>query len=349
VKVSTIYKKRALAVRILLTTAIVALPVFAQAGVFSGIFGSSAEAEYVEEVVQPNHSIQTVALLNGKANPNPNLSHGGGDILIAEDGTMVPALGPNGLSKSDRNKENYGEISQYVVRPADSLSGIAEMFGVSVNTILWANDIKNPNTIQPGHTLVILPVSGVRHVVKKGDTLKAIAQKYHGDMEDIVIYNRLARAEELVPGSTVVVPGGEVPPPPVSKKATITKGGGSGKGGGASLSGYFAHPAPGAKRSQGIHGYNGVDLAGPEGTAVSASAAGQVILARSSGYNGGYGSYIVIKHSNGTQTLYAHLSSVGVSSGDIVSQGQVIGGMGNTGRSTGSHLHFEVRGAKNPF
>ncbi len=342
-------KKRALAVRILLTTAIVALPVFAQAGVFSAIFGSSSEVEYVEEATQPNHSIQTIALLNGKANPNPNLSRGGGDILIDEDGAMVPARGPNGLSKSDHNKENYGEISQYVVRPADSLSGIAEMFGVSVNTILWANDIKNPNTIQPGHTLVILPVSGVRHVVKKGDTLKAVAQKYHGDVEDIVIYNRLAQAEELVPGSTVVIPGGEVPPPPVSKKATVAKGGGGSKGGGTALSGYFAHPAPGARRSQGIHGYNGVDLAAPEGTAVRASASGQVILARTSGYNGGYGNYIVIKHSNGTQTLYSHLSSVEVSSGEVVSQGQVIGGVGSTGRSTGFHLHFEVRGAKNPF
>ncbi len=98
-----------------------------------------------------------------------------------------------------------------------------------------------------------------------------------------------------------------------------------------------------------MHGNNGVDIAAPLGTPVVASAGGTVIIARSSGWNGGYGLYVVISHSNGTQTLYAHLSSVNVSVGDSVSKGQVIGKVGNTGKSTGPHLHFEVRGARNPF
>ncbi len=102
-------------------------------------------------------------------------------------------------------------------------------------------------------------------------------------------------------------------------------------------------------RTQGIHGYNGVDLGASVGAPVRAAAGGTVMLSRSGGYNGGYGNYIVIKHPNGSQTLYAHLSSNAVAAGQVVTQGQTIGAVGNTGRSTGPHLHFEVRGGKNPF
>lgn len=108
-------------------------------------------------------------------------------------------------------------------------------------------------------------------------------------------------------------------------------------------------PLRGGVKSQGIHGYNGIDIAAPVGTPILASADGAVILARTSGYNGGYGLYVVIKHNNGTQTLYAHMSRVNVSVGQTVTQGEVIGAVGNTGRSTGPHIHFEVRGARNPF
>ena len=87
----------------------------------------------------------------------------------------------------------------------------------------------------------------------------------------------------------------------------------------------------------------------PLGSAVVAAAAGDVIVAKGSGWNGGYGKYVVVKHANGTQTLYAHLNSVSVGVGQRVGAGQTLGGVGSTGRSTGVHLHFEVRGASNPF
>ena len=120
-------------------------------------------------------------------------------------------------------------------------------------------------------------------------------------------------------------------------------------GGSSVSSAGFTHPAPGAIKTQGIHGYNAVDLAGAVGSSIRAAAKGEVIVSKSSGWNGGYGQYIVVKHSNGTQTLYAHLSNNSVGDGEVVGQRQVIGAMGNSGRSTGPHLHFEVRGAKNPF
>jgi murein DD-endopeptidase MepM/ murein hydrolase activator NlpD len=108
-------------------------------------------------------------------------------------------------------------------------------------------------------------------------------------------------------------------------------------------------PIVGGVRTQGIHGYNAVDLAAPVGTSLMAAASGEVIIAKVGGYNGGYGSYVVIRHGNGSQTLYAHMSRVDARVGQVVSQGEVIGAVGSTGRSTGSHVHFEIRGAANPF
>ncbi len=331
-------------VRSIFVLTILLLPAFAHAGVFNAIFGFMAEADVVEEAetaFTPN--VQTMPLLRGVINADPNASHGGGDVVVDEDGVLVPGLGPSGLG--DDAKESNGEISTYVVREDDSLSQIAHMFGVSVNTILWANAITDRNTIRPGDTLVILPVSGVRHVVKTGDTLKSIASKYQGDVDDIIAYNQLGGASDIAPGDTVVIPGGEVAAP----KPTAKPGKGvasSGAGGNSAL----INPVPGSRRTQGIHGYNGVDLGAAVGTPIRAAAGGTVILARGGGaWNGGYGNYVVIKHANGTQTLYAHMSKVTVAAGAAVGQGQTIGYVGMTGKTTGAHVHFEVRGGKNPF
>ena len=144
------------------------------------------------------------------------------------------------------------------------------------------------------------------------------------------------------------MPDGEVPAPVVASKPATSKLRGAS---GPAIDGYYRAPLANYRKSQGLHGYNGVDLVSLDGPGayVMASAAGTVIVARSGGYNGGYGSYVVIKHSNGTQTLYGHLKGVAVSVGQSVAQGQLIGYEGNTGRSSGTHLHFEIRGARNPF
>jgi murein DD-endopeptidase MepM/ murein hydrolase activator NlpD len=113
----------------------------------------------------------------------------------------------------------------------------------------------------------------------------------------------------------------------------------------------FINPIPGGVLTQRIHDGNAVDFGAPIGTPVLASAAGTVLIAKGSGYNGGYGNYIVINHSNGSQTLYGHLSQVSVSVGETVSQGQKIGLSGNSGKSTGPHLHYKESntGARNTF
>lgn len=241
-----------------------------------------------------------------------------------------------------------GEISTYIVREGDTLSEIAEMFDVSEKTVLWANNLSNPSKIRPGDTLVILPITGVRHIVKDGDTLASIAKKYQGNTEDIIAYNLLESERDIKTGDTIVIPDGAIVAPPVTKAVASVK-----KTAGTTVtkevSGALTNPLPGGKKTQGIHGYNGVDIGAPSGTPILAAAGGQVIVAKSSGWNGGYGNYIVIKHNNGTQTLYAHASRLAVESGAWVSAGEVVAYVGSTGKSTGNHLHFEVRGAKNPF
>jgi murein DD-endopeptidase MepM/ murein hydrolase activator NlpD len=189
-------------------------------------------------------------------------------------------------------------------------------------------------------------VTGIEHKVRKGDTLASLAKKYRGDAEEIAEFNALDPALPLEVDATLIIPGGELVSSPTRSTATNPYRGGGGK----TLEGYFSNPLPGAILTQNIHGWNGVDLAAPQGTLIRAAADGTVLISKSNGtWNKGYGNYVVVTHANGTQTLYAHLSRNVVSVGQEVMQGQIIGYVGNTGLSTGYHLHFEVRGAKNPF
>jgi LysM repeat protein len=284
-----------------------------------------------------------IALISAEQNPNPSSSRGGAELVVDE--SALVSSGPVGADEIAEGNSSNGEIRVYTVREGDSLGEVAEMFGVTANTIRWANDLSIGADIQPGQTLVILPIAGVRHIVKSGDTISTIAAKYEGNEEEILSFNQLASGSDIVVGDTLIIPGGELH----ATQAPVKEGkSGKGKSSGGSGAG-FSHPAPGSVKTQGIHGYNAVDLAGSTGSTIRAAAAGEVIVAKGSGWNGGYGSYIVVKHRNGTQTLYAHLSSLSVGVGSYVEQGQTIGGMGNTGRSTGTHLHFEVRGGRNPF
>lgn len=293
-------------------------------------------------VVNPKtQSVQTMPVLAASMSPNP--AKGGGGVTIVDGEALVPEEGPAG-SMSDINKPKNTQISIYVVKEGDTLSGIADMFDVSVNTIKWSNNISPKGTIRVGQTLTILPITGIKYTVKKGDTLASIAKAHHGDVTEIANYNNIEGG--LVVGNEILIPNGEITAPPAPKVKTVASQGASS----ASYAGYYMRPISGGTRTQGIHGYNGVDLASTVGTPIMAAAAGDVIIAKQGGWNGGYGSYVVIRHDNGTQTLYAHALSVSVGVGERVSQGQVIGAVGNSGRSTGAHVHFEIRGGpRNPF
>ena len=300
-------------------------------------YGKGDEVTLVETETQRGNS-QTMRLLEASLNWNP-MSTGGAEISIADD----MALESNGTSDKafyEVGRSGTGQISLYVVREGDTLGEIAEMFGVSTNTIVWANNISGKK-IRVGQELVILPISGVRHVVKSGDTLKSITAKYKADLDDVLLYNSLAADAKVKAGDVVIIPDGVI----VATASAIAQSSNQVN----VVLGYYLRPINGGRKSQGIHGYNGIDIAAPTGTPILASAGGIAIIARTSGYNGGYGLYVAIKHDNGTQTVYGHMSRVNVRVGERVDQGQVIGAVGSTGRSTGPHLHFEVRGARNPF
>ena len=261
-----------------------------------------------------DYSSLNTPLLTASLNPDPQKAIGGGDIFY-EDGALV-STGPIGEDKITAGKAQNGEISVYVVREGDALSQIAQMYGVTSNTILWANDLKKATEIKAGQALVILPIVGVRHTVVKNETLASIVKKYDANLEEVLAYNSLTSAESIAVGDVLIIPGGEIKAPvhavvtiPTPKKTSgVTKTASRG----------LVNPAPGSIETQGIHGYNGVDLASAGGAYIPivAAGAGQVIVSKSAGWNGGYGNYIVIKHNNGTQTLYGHLSANNVAIGD---------------------------------
>lgn len=333
------------------------LLIFPGAVVYAGFFSFlSGIGDFMKANTQEKSlNSQNVVLLAAVAGSDVDLHDATAEVNTVGGSALLADAGPSG-GMADVNQDEYdhGQISIYVVREGDTFSSIATMFDVSVNTILWANDLPRGSKLSVGQTLVILPVSGVQYIVKKGDTIAGITKKYKGDIDEVYAYNGIDEGDTLEVGSTVIIPDGEVPTAtPTYRPATSKIRGASGP----SYDGYYRAPFASYRRSQGLHGWNGVDLVSYDGVgaAVGAAAAGQVFFVKQGcalGYRacgGGYGNYVVINHSNGTQTLYGHLKSVLVRVGDQVSQGQVIGTEGNTGRSTGTHLHFEVHGARNPF
>ena len=309
----------------------------------SGVFGSQqVSAEVTHKQFQL--SSQNIALLQYSSNLDPNpeksaTSPVNGSVLNADVALSESAVGPDVAS---------AQISSYTVRDGDTLSEIAQMFGVSVNTLVWANDISRTSSLRAGQVLIILPVTGISYTVKSGDTVKGVAQKYKADIDEILQYNDLSINSKLTVGQTIIIPDAEAQTAaPITTKALA-------QGGSVKSSSYYVRPCDLKQclKTQGIHGHNGVDLAdrfGKIGGTIFASAPGTVILSKMGGWNGGYGNYIIISHPNGTQSVYAHLSQTRVTTGQQVDRGQVIGSMGSSGNSTGPHIHFEIRGATNPF
>lgn len=336
------------------------VPAKVEANILSSFFGNDAMASADSGVLDfpppDNLNSQNIALLQANLFPIQNkgkAEESGEAINIVADTALLPSASP--LSDLDgtgigNGEFSFDQLSVYVVRKGDSLSQIAEMFDVSVNTILWANDMKKGDKLVEGSTLLILPVSGVQHTVTKGETLQSIAKKYKVDVLTITGFNGLEAGDKLAVGDELIIPDGQMPNDDVPSSSSKKSSGKTVAGSGKKIPGYFINPVPELKRkSQGAHGpgNRGVDLAAPTGTRILASAEGIVLLARY-GWNGGYGNMVTIQHPNGTKTLYAHMSKIATTTGARVEQGEVIGSVGSTGRSTGPHLHFEVFNAWNP-
>jgi len=232
------------------------------------------------------------------------------------------------------------DVVTHTVTAGDTLYGIAQRYKLSAETIMFSNGLeKNPDLLRLGQQLVILPLNGIYHTVGPKDTIQSIAKAYKVTPEAIIQYplNHLdAQNPTIVAGQKLVVPGGvkELPKPAVTVYQTPS---GTAQRG----TGVLIWPTSG-KITQGYKPlHRALDIARSIGTPIKAADSGVVVVAGWS--NSGYGYHIVIDHGNGLQTLYAHLSRIFVKRGTVVAKGGVIGNMGNTGRSTGPHLHFEVR------
>lgn len=273
----------------------------------------------------------------GQGGPEPSL----GPTTVQDN--SVFAYSPAATDYIEKTAEKRTQVIEYTVQEGDKLSFIALDYGVSIESIMWANGLRDSDSIRPDQILKIPPVSGVIHVVKRGDTISSIAKKYGVDAESIVAYNSLPQGGQLQLDDEIIVPDGKI-----KGSASVAVARRSPFSYLPNLGDYFLIPTTGYNWGR-IHGRNGVDVANSCGTSIFAAADGNVAVSDGVGWNGGFGKFIKLVHPNGTETVYSHNSKLLVSVGEYVSRGQLIALMGSTGRSTGCHLHFEVHGAKNPL
>jgi LysM repeat protein len=262
---------------------------------------------------------------------NPWAGTGGAAVLSAS--TQDPGLDTQ-ISSKVRDS-----IISYTVQDGDTVSSIAVKFGVSADTIRWQNSL-SADVIKVGGTIAVLPVAGIAHKVQKGDTVYSIAKKYDAGSQAIVDFpfNTFANDEtfELAIGQTIIVPDGVMPTAAVAPRARqITPSAGS-----VVASGQFVWPTQGIITQRFSWYHPGIDIANDAKPFDVAADSGTVEFA---GWDGsGYGNMVLIDHGNGYKTRYGHMSQIMVISGQTVKRGNTIGRMGNTGRSTGTHTHFEI-------
>jgi len=282
------------------------------------------------------------------------------DFLLIQKNSLRASLPPNTVSPQvlgalvgyESIPETRREIFEYIIEPGDSLWTIAQNFNISLETVLWANDLSKSSVIKPGQRLVIPPVSGVIYHVKDGDTISQIAKTYKGKAEEIITFNDLPVGGDIFVGDILVIPNGAIPTPVSTPAPTYVP----------LAQSYFICPISSPCRiTQGLHWYNAIDFShGKCGEPIFAAASGQVLKVRITNSTspwvfGGAGNHLTILHPNGVVTMYGHIAQSLVIPGQEVSQGQIIALMGGqpgtpgAGNSTGCHLHFGVSGARNPF
>ena len=354
------------------------IPLQAQAGLLSSIFGDEiyAQTDAVDGSKDLKQSLQTMALLQAnvssaslfqdKSDKKDDQIDASVDVTIVDDKVLRSVSGSMGVSDG-KDILNFcsDQPSVYPVAENDSISKIAKMFGVSVNTILAANDLKKSDKLTVGQVLFIPPISSIEHTVASGQTLQSIAKLYKVDVNDIALCNGIAQNAKLIIGIALMIPGvdsmadegGDKPAPNLDTALARDK------------NYYNTHPTPDckdcfiyplppgvARKTQGLHGpgNRGIDYGAPTGTELYASAPGTVLIVKTGckvgkkTCGGGYGNMAIIQLSSGVKILYAHMSKVLVQTGDRVAQKDVIGLVGSTGRSTGPHLHIEFFYTKNP-
>lgn len=271
----------------------------------------------------------------------------GGSAVVAQ---LAPVVAEPGSDNSSASGATHKAVKPfiYAVESGDTVSAIAAKFNISTNTVLWANGLTIRTPLKVGDYLTILPTTGVVHKVANGDTVMEIAQKYDAKSADIIAYNNLGDDAKLSVGQKIIVPDGNITPqavpdanpnsnelanqdePRPTPQPLVSTGSG------------WLWPTVSRHISQyfGQHGHTGIDIDNRSLPPVFAAKSGTVEF---TGWLGGYGNLVILNHGNGVSTYYAHLTKFYVNKGQQVNKGDAIAKMGSTGRSTGPHLHFEVR------
>lgn len=268
-------------------------------------------------------------------------------VLAASDNKKQSVEEDDNVFETKESVKPRDKVLVYTVEKGDTIETIAKKFGISTDTIKWANDLSSDD-LSIGDTLKILPVSGIAHKVESGDTIYSIAKKYQADPQTIVDFpfNTFGDPEtfSLVAGQILIVPGGtissssESPVTRPAKQSTYVDSGPV-----PVAHGGWVFPVSGMITQYPSWYHMALDIAGSVGSPVVAAHGGTVTRVSVGTFDTGYGNNVWVDDGDGIATHYAHLSEVSVGVGDHVGAGQQVGLRGNTGRSTGPHLHFEVR------
>lgn len=326
-----------------------------------------------EHIVKAGETMSDIAVSYGvsmsdilKANElkDPNRLSEKQLLLVPNSGDAVDATLEEVMTRKARvlaaqEKVVPVKVTAYVVAQGDSLWSIANSQNLEIDSLFGCNDLKNPDLLKPGVTLRIPNQDGIFYTVKKGDTLEKIAKSYGIPVDRIRKGNAAESLSPLQEGREVFLPGarpeaadsapaqksGSAKSRPKSEGRTVSSASRSYRwpvmGKISSPFGWRRHPVT---RRRDFH--TGIDVRAPRGRAIKAAKAGRVEYA---GWMGGYGRVVVVRHNDGLSTLYAHCNSLSVRNGQSVSQGQTIASVGTSGRTTGPHLHFEIRQGKSPM
>ncbi len=337
-------------------------PSYASAGLFSNIAQvlnpQTQAAELVPPAPEVIHNSQTVPLLESSINPDlKNIKEEPPALIVSSSDPI--ALENNGTLDTDSELEKYDpseKISTYVVKKGDTLESIAKKLKVTQSAILASNaDLKRSDLLKIGQKLAVIALKAdIDKATKADEKADQIAKADISDKKattDKKEETVKTPEKDPVPGFVINT---DLPSPSVTVSAPslpTTAPVQNGQPAGGIDDGYiWPLPAGVGRISQGLHGDNAYDFAAPKNTPIYAIQSGTVLIVHPTGYNGGYGKYVVINFDDGRQAIFGHMNQTVAQEGQIVKKGDLIGYLGNTGKSTGPHVHIGFHGKlSNPY
>lgn len=297
-----------------------------------------------KSVIKPGQKLKLP--FNDKIPADSNLSQRDFQIRAVLNNEDSAGSQANSLEDNDPNERKPFD---YEIESGDTISNIAERYNLKINTILWANDLTAKSVIKPGQKLVLLPVDGVLHKIKKGEIIGEIALLHKADVQKTIDYNNISDTTKIYPGDLIIIPDGQpLPPPPPKPRISKVSGPSENTGNNPqdadkpalNSADKLLWPTSTKRITQGYRAkHRGIDIANGGTPPIFASHDGIVEFADRSG---NWGNTVLLRRSDGLLTRYSHASEIYVTVGQPVNKGDTIAKIGTTGRSTGNHLDFRV-------